>query len=110
MAYSAAHQGQLTHQYDLASRRTRLTWPDGFYVTYEYDLADAAIRETGATSGRVRLNSPHMPICAAAFTWLGPASARAHWRRRLKASAMCARPTARAPSRSAMVRATRKVR
>ena len=36
-----------------AGRRTRLTWPDAFYVTYDY-LATGemtAIRENGATSG-----------------------------------------------------------
>ena len=39
-----------TSQYDLAGRRTRLTWQDGFYVTYEYDAADemTAIRENGS--------------------------------------------------------------
>ena len=41
------------HAYDLAGRQTRLTWSDGFYVDYEYDLADnmTAIRENGAASG-----------------------------------------------------------
>lgn len=33
--------GTLASQYDLAGRRTRLTWPDGFYVTYVHDLDDA---------------------------------------------------------------------
>lgn len=39
----------LGSQYDAAGRRTRLTWNDGFYVTYEYDQADAmtAVRENG---------------------------------------------------------------
>lgn len=35
--------------YDQAGRRTRLTWWDGFFVTYDYDAAGAmtAIRENG---------------------------------------------------------------
>jgi RHS repeat-associated protein len=39
-------------QYDLAGKRTRLTWGDGFYVTYEYDQAGAMsrIRENGSAS------------------------------------------------------------
>lgn len=45
--------GTVGYQYDLAARRTRITWPDAFYVTYDYDLVDevTAIRENGATSG-----------------------------------------------------------
>ena len=41
------------HAYDLAGRQTRLTWGDGFYVDYDYDLTGnmTAIRENGATSG-----------------------------------------------------------
>ena len=43
----------LTSQYDAAGRRTRLTWNDGFYVTYDYDVTGnmTAIRENGAASG-----------------------------------------------------------
>lgn len=43
----------MTSQYDLAGRRTRLTWPDGYYAAYDYDLYGAltAVRENGATSG-----------------------------------------------------------
>lgn len=43
----------LTFQYDAAGRRTRMTWNDGFFVTYDYDTTGAvtAIREYGATSG-----------------------------------------------------------
>lgn len=45
--------GSMTYQYDLAGRRTRATWSDGFYVTYDWDLTNAvtAIRENGAASG-----------------------------------------------------------
>lgn len=45
--------GTKTYLYDLAGRRTRLTWPDAFYVTYDYDVTGnvTAIRENGATSG-----------------------------------------------------------
>jgi RHS repeat-associated protein len=43
----------MTSQYDLAGRRTRLTWNDNFYVTYDYLVTGevAAIRENGAPSG-----------------------------------------------------------
>ncbi|MES2450158.1 MAG: RHS repeat-associated core domain-containing protein [Pseudomonadota bacterium] len=39
----------LASQYDVAGRRTRLTWGDGFFVTYEYDTTGnmTAIRENG---------------------------------------------------------------
>jgi len=44
--------GTMTSEYDLAGRRTRLTWPDAFYVTYDYDTAGdmTAIKESGSTS------------------------------------------------------------
>ena len=43
----------LRFAYDSASRRTGLTWPDGFGVSYAYDNANAltSVREAGATSG-----------------------------------------------------------
>jgi RHS repeat-associated protein len=42
--------GSTAYQYDLGGRRTRLTWNDGAYVTYENDVTGAttAIRESGA--------------------------------------------------------------
>jgi RHS repeat-associated protein len=45
--------GTKSSQYDLAGRRTKLTWPDGLYVGYDYLLTDEMldIRENGATSG-----------------------------------------------------------
>ena len=45
--------GSASYQYDSAGRLTRLTWGDGFYVTYDYDVAGnvSAIRENGAASG-----------------------------------------------------------
>jgi len=45
--------GAKTFDYDLAGRRTRMTWRDGFYVDYDYFVTGetAAIRENGATSG-----------------------------------------------------------
>jgi len=33
----SANGRTLAYQYDAASRRTRMTWPDGFFVTYGYD-------------------------------------------------------------------------
>lgn len=45
--------GTIASEWDLAGRRTRLTWPDGFHVTYDYLLTGevTAIRENGAASG-----------------------------------------------------------
>ncbi len=45
--------GSASYQYDAAGRLTRLTWGDGFYVTYDYDVSGnvTAIRENGAASG-----------------------------------------------------------
>ena len=41
--------GTLTYQQDAAGRRTRMTWADSFYVTYDYDALGnvTAIRENG---------------------------------------------------------------
>ncbi|WP_083836038.1 RHS repeat domain-containing protein [Sphingomonas elodea] len=41
--------GNASSEYDAASRRTRLTWGDGFFVTYEYNnlAAITVIRENG---------------------------------------------------------------
>jgi len=45
--------GTVWSQYDLAGRRTQLTWPDGFFVNFDYDLLGnvIAVRELGATGG-----------------------------------------------------------
>ena len=45
--------GSFASQYDLAGRRTRLAWPDGFFVDYDHLVTGevTAIRENGATSG-----------------------------------------------------------
>lgn len=45
--------GAVGYQYDAAGRMTRITWPDAYYVAYDYDLTNAltAVRENGATSG-----------------------------------------------------------
>jgi RHS repeat-associated protein len=45
--------GSVSSQYDPAGRRTRLTWADGFYVTYDYLTTGemTVIRENGAASG-----------------------------------------------------------
>ncbi len=44
--------GTVAYHYDAGSRRDQLTWPDNFYVTYEYDNTDALkfIRRVGSTS------------------------------------------------------------
>jgi RHS repeat-associated protein len=43
----------LGYQYDVAGNRTRVTWPDAFYVGYAYDVVGRLmqVRENGATSG-----------------------------------------------------------
>lgn len=48
----AGSGGTLTSDY-VADRRTQLTWPDGYYVNYEYRVTGemSVIREKGATSG-----------------------------------------------------------
>lgn len=45
--------GSMSYQYDIAGRRTRQTWGDGFYVTNDYLVTGevSAIRENGAASG-----------------------------------------------------------
>ncbi len=49
----AQKHGTVSYQYDGIGRRTRLTYPDGFYVTYDWNPASQLthIRENGATSG-----------------------------------------------------------
>jgi len=44
--------GNASSQYDAAGRRTRYTWADGFFVTYDYDAAGnmMAIRENGGAA------------------------------------------------------------
>jgi RHS repeat-associated protein len=46
----------LSLQYDLAGNRTRLTWPDGYYVTYAYD---ALHRLTTATENGTFVLASH---------------------------------------------------
>lgn len=42
----------LNYQYDAAGRRTRVTWPDGLYINYNYDLANemTTVVENGTTT------------------------------------------------------------
>ena len=49
----AASSRTITSAYDAASNRTRITWPDSFYVTYLYDNLNrpTQVGENGATSG-----------------------------------------------------------
>jgi RHS repeat-associated protein len=46
-------QGTMAYGYDIAGRRNRVTWPDGFYVTQDHLVTGEvqAIREYGASSG-----------------------------------------------------------
>jgi RHS repeat-associated protein len=46
-------QGTVSSQFDAAGRRTRTTWPDSFYVSYDHLVTGetSVIRENGATSG-----------------------------------------------------------
>lgn len=50
---SSIQYGTKSSQYDLAGRRTRLTWNDEFFVTYDYLTTGemTAVRENGAVSG-----------------------------------------------------------
>jgi RHS repeat-associated protein len=45
--------GSVAYKYDLAGNRIRMTWPDGYFVTYVNDNTGAvtALEENGATSG-----------------------------------------------------------
>ena len=53
LATETAYGRALSYQYDLAGNRTRVTWPDAFYVQYDFDAANRMVkaRENGATSG-----------------------------------------------------------
>lgn len=53
LASESQPYGSAAYQYDTGGRLARLTWGDGFYVTYDYDTTGqvTAIRENGATSG-----------------------------------------------------------
>jgi len=46
-------QGSVTSAWDLAGRRTKLTYPDGYYLNYDYLVTGdtTKVRENGATSG-----------------------------------------------------------
>ena len=50
MTAESGAAGALAYQYDIAGRRTRITWGDGFYAQYDYDPAGNlfTIRENGA--------------------------------------------------------------
>jgi YD repeat-containing protein len=42
----------LSYQYDDAGRRTRITWPDGYYAGYDYDVMGrmTTVKENGAAT------------------------------------------------------------
>lgn len=44
--------GSVGYSYDAAGRRTQMTWPDTFYVTYDYDTTGnlKTIKESGSTT------------------------------------------------------------
>ncbi|MCY1649161.1 hypothetical protein OVA11_19485 [Caulobacter sp. SL161] len=50
---------RVSYEYDAAGRRTKLTWPDNFFVTYVYDDAGAltAVRRAGSTSSANKIAS-----------------------------------------------------
>jgi RHS repeat-associated protein len=47
----ATQARRVQYQHDAAGNRTRTTWPDGYYVSYEYDVLDRMkyARENGTT-------------------------------------------------------------
>ena len=51
--------GAVTRQYDAAGRRTRLTWPDNTYVTYQYnvanDLTGVCVNATSCATGSLAI-------------------------------------------------------
>ncbi|MFN3858802.1 MAG: RHS repeat domain-containing protein [Caulobacter sp.] len=49
--------GTVTYEYDQAGRRTKLAWPDGFFVTYTYDNLNRpkSIRQSGMSSGNYNI-------------------------------------------------------
>ena len=65
-------------EYDAAGRRYRLTWPDNFYVDYDYHVTGemTAIREYGVTSGvgvfgKLHLRQSRAPHGPDAWEWHG---------------------------------------
>jgi YD repeat-containing protein len=54
---STSGLGSVSYVYDVASRRVRMNWPDGYFVTYDYDNTGnmTAIRENGGASNAARL-------------------------------------------------------
>jgi hypothetical protein len=54
---STSGLGSVSYVYDVASRRTRMSWPDGYFVTYDYDNTGnmTAVRENGGASNAARL-------------------------------------------------------
>ena len=51
LTYEAQPWAGIASHYDLAGRRTRVTWSDGFYASYDYDITGnmTAVRENGTT-------------------------------------------------------------
>jgi RHS repeat-associated protein len=52
-AWGGPAANPVIYAYDAASRRTRTTWPDGYFADYDWNLGDdlTGVRENGATSG-----------------------------------------------------------
>jgi RHS repeat-associated protein len=57
LATQASANGTVSYEYDVLGRRTRMDWPDSYYVTYTYNQGGqlTSIRENGASSGAGRL-------------------------------------------------------
>ncbi|MEA3015887.1 MAG: hypothetical protein QOI38_609, partial [Sphingomonadales bacterium] len=52
LSEGSAHYGAKTYRYDAAGRRTRMTWRDGFFVVYDYNVTGemTQIRERNGTT------------------------------------------------------------
>ncbi len=87
-------QGTSSSQWDIGGRRTKLTYPDGFYLDYDYDTVGRLwhIRENGAASGvgvlatfgydghdrRAGLTSGNGAVTTTTYDRAGPIATLAH--------------------------------
>ncbi|MGR4865071.1 polymorphic toxin-type HINT domain-containing protein [Caulobacter sp. LARHSG274] len=64
----------MTYQYDLASRRTRMTWWDGFYITYDYNAA-GQMQNIWQSDGTRVWAVAYDDLGRRTYGWSGPGSA-----------------------------------